>query len=669
MKVVVVGATGNVGTSVVEALGASSEVEEIVGLARRRPAWSPPKTRWVEADVVGSDLTETFEGADAVVHLAWAIQPSHDAQTLERINIDGSRRVFEAVAEAGVGRLVHASSIGAYSAGPKDRPVDESWPVDGTPSSFYSRHKAAVEKMLDRFESENPGIAVVRLRPGLIFRGEAANEIRRLFIGPFLPNFLIKPGLIPVLPRLADLRVQAVHSADVGQAYLLGVLADVSGAFNIAAEPPLDSERLAALLGAARTFPVPTGLVRGLAAASWRLRLQPTSPGWLDMAMNVPLMDTGRARRVLGWSPDHTALEAVEELLEGMREGDGHRTPPLEGDSVSGRIDEVRTGVGGRQQVRDRETQLLKYLTDVHSIEEQALVQMRAAPKIAGDPRLSEIFEDHLAETEIQERRVRERIEGLGSDLSRLKDLAGSAGGRGMVLFARSQPDTPGKLVAHAYSYEHMEAAAYELLRHLAERAGDEATAQMAEEIAAEERRMGERLAECFDVAVGASLAGVAPGDLPGQLAAYLRDAHAIEQQAVEVLEAAVGQADDEQLARVLRGHLEETRGHLERIEATLASRGSGSSALKDGALKLGGLNLGAFFGAQPDTTTKLAGFVYAFEHLEIAAHELLKRVAERVGDEEAARVAEEILVEERGAARAIEATWERPGVPLGVAE
>ena len=101
MKVIVTGATGNVGTSTVEALSESPEIDEIVGLARREPTWTPPKTSWVEANVLTADLAEIFEGADAVIHLAWAIQPSRDAVTLERINVEGSRRVFEAVAAAG----------------------------------------------------------------------------------------------------------------------------------------------------------------------------------------------------------------------------------------------------------------------------------------------------------------------------------------------------------------------------------------------------------------------------------------------------------------------------------------------------------------------------------------------------------------------------------------
>jgi UDP-glucose 4-epimerase len=667
MKVVVTGATGNVGTCVVQALGEAAEIDEIVGLARRRPKWSPQKTSWVEADVVDSDLAEIFAGADTVIHLAWAIQPSHDAGTLARINIEGSRRVFDAAAKAAVGRLVYASSVGAYSKGPKESRVDESWPVDGTPSSFYARHKAAVEKMLDRVEAESPDTAVVRLRPALIFRGDAATEIRRLFIGPFLPNVLVDRRLTPVLPSIKGLVFQAVHSADVGQAYLRAVLTDATGAFNIAAEPPLDGEKLAELLDA-RSVSVPARVVRRLADLSWRLHLQPTPPGWLDMALNMPLMSTDRAREELGWEPRHSATEAVEDLLEGLREGEDFPTPPLESSGLRGRVEELRTGVGGRQWARDRDEQLVKYLTDVHSIEEQALVQMRAAPKIAGDERLAAIFARHLVETETQERRVRERLEELGGDTSTIKDLAGRGGGEAMVLFARSQPDTPGKLTAHAYSYEHMEIAAYELLRRLAERTGDTRTARMAEEIAAEERQMAERLEECFDAVVDASLQGVAADELATQLEAYLRDAHAIEEQAVRVLRSAVKLAGDEDLAVALSRHLDETRGHLQRLERLLEARGSAPSAAKDAALRLGGVNLSAFFGAQPDATTKLAGFAFAFEHLEIAAYELLKRMAERAGDAEAAYVAEEILAQERAAAQAIAASWDRPGISLGVA-
>jgi UDP-glucose 4-epimerase len=346
MRVVVVGATGNVGTSVLRSLISDSRVDSILGLARRRPALDLPKVEWAEADVRSADLTTLFQGAGAVVHLAWLIQPSRDESKTESVNVVGSERVFGAVADARVPRLVYASSVGAYSPGPKDELVDESHPTDGVPTSFYSRHKAAVERILDRFEASTPSVSVARLRPGLIFKADAASEIRRLFAGPFLPNALITRSLIPIVPAVKGLRFQAVHSLDVGDAYRRAVFSDAKGAFNIAADPVLDPDRIGTLL-AARPVKVPRGLLRAFTSASWHLRLQPTPPGWLDLALQVPLMSSERARRELDWEPRRSADEALLDLLDGLRHGRGLSTPPL--DPRAGgplRSGELATGVG-----------------------------------------------------------------------------------------------------------------------------------------------------------------------------------------------------------------------------------------------------------------------------------------------------------------------------------
>jgi len=348
MRVVVVGATGNVGTSVLRSLADEPQVEEIVGLARRRPSMAWPKTSWVQADIARDDLHPHFAGADAVVHLAWLIQPARDMTTLRATNVEGSARVFHAAGAAGVGTLVYASSVGAYSPGPKDHRVDESWPTDGVETSFYSRHKAEVERMLDRFEHEFPGVRVVRLRPGLVFKREAAAEIRRYFAGPLLPGPLMREPLIPVIPDVPGLRFQAVHSYDAGNAYRLALVRDVRGAFNVAAEPILDPDQIADLFGA-RKVPVPAAALRASADATWRMRLQPSPVGWVDMALSVPLMDTTRARVELGWEPHRTSGDALLDLLHGIRDGSGGDTPPLDpGAGGPLRVREILTGVGGR---------------------------------------------------------------------------------------------------------------------------------------------------------------------------------------------------------------------------------------------------------------------------------------------------------------------------------
>jgi ferritin-like metal-binding protein YciE len=305
----------------------------------------------------------------------------------------------------------------------------------------------------------------------------------------------------------------------------------------------------------------------------------------------------------------------------------------------------------------DPQTQLVKYLTDVHSIEEQAAVQMRRAPDMVDGP-LSDAFGRHLGETESQEERVRARLEAHEASPSKLKDVAGPAGGFGMVLFARSQPDTPGKLAMHAFSYEHMEVAAYELLGIAAREAGDEATAAMAAAIADEEREMAGRIAAHWDDAVEQGLAQVEPDDLGDTLNTYLADVHALEGQSKKLLEKGREMDVPEALRAAFDHHLSETEGHLEKIERRLDDRGATPSALKDAALRLGALNWGVFFAAQPDTPAKLAGFSYAVENLEVAAYELLLRVARRAGDEETVAMAESILAEEKVAAKSVADQW-----------
>jgi UDP-glucose 4-epimerase len=346
VKVVVVGATGNVGSAVVRALTADDRVSEIVGIARRRPDWGPPKTTFVAADVATDELVPLLLGADAVVHLAWLFHPTHRPTVTWQANAVGSARVFAAASTAGVGVVVYASSVGAYSPGPGRR-VDESWPTHSVPTAAYGREKAYVERLLDAFEARHPDTRVVRLRPAFIFQRQAASEQRRIFAGPLLPGSLLRPGRLPLVPWPAGLRFQALHASDVAEAYRLAVVGDARGAYNVAAEPVIDAAAIGEVLRS-RVVPVPSPLARVGLTAAWLLHLVPAEPTLLDLALQLPLLDTTRIRTELGWSPTVSSLDALREVLEGTAEGAGGQTPPLVRDSPAGRLHEGATGVGER---------------------------------------------------------------------------------------------------------------------------------------------------------------------------------------------------------------------------------------------------------------------------------------------------------------------------------
>jgi UDP-glucose 4-epimerase len=335
MRIVVTGASGNMGTALLRRLAGVPEIADVVGVARRLPPEASPYDRvsWVSCDVgdpaAVERLTETFRGADAVVHLAWQIQPSQQPATLHRSNVRGSKHVIDAVVAAGVPTLVVASSVGAYDPGPKDRFVDESWPTGGVPGSLYSVQKGLVERLLDDLERARPQLRVVRMRPGLIFQHDAGAQIARYFLGPFVPVSLLSRRRVPVLPLPKRFRVQCVHAADAAEAYTRAVLSpEARGAFNLAVSPVLDPASMAELLHGTAVA-VPQWLLTLAAGATWLTRLQPTDPGWLWLARSAPLMDSTRARVELGWYPQYDALTALTDLVDGMAAGAGTGSPAL----------------------------------------------------------------------------------------------------------------------------------------------------------------------------------------------------------------------------------------------------------------------------------------------------------------------------------------------------
>jgi ferritin-like metal-binding protein YciE len=143
----------------------------------------------------------------------------------------------------------------------------------------------------------------------------------------------------------------------------------------------------------------------------------------------------------------------------------------------------------------DIREQLVKYLTDVHSLEHNAIEMLRTGADHAGDERLKQVFRAHLAETEEHERLTRRRLEESGESPSALKDITQKGGALISGAMAKAAPDTTGKLAIQAFAFEHMEIASYRMLRVVAQVAGDHETAQMAERILAQEQAAAEKLA------------------------------------------------------------------------------------------------------------------------------------------------------------------------------
>jgi UDP-glucose 4-epimerase len=339
MRIVIIGASGNAGTALLRRLHRDG-THDLVGVVRRVPRGAEaPYTgvAWHSCDIgahqAAERLAAIFAGADAVVHLGWQIQPSHDQRRLHRTNVLGSRAVLDATIRAAVPALVVASSVGVYAPGPKDRLVGEDWAHTGVRGSSYSLHKAVVEAMLDRAETEHPALRIVRLRPGLIFQRAAGTEIGRYFLGPFAPTGLLRFGRVPLVPEGPALRLQAVHADDVADAYARAVASDVRGAFNIAADPVLTPE-LAAALFHGRTVPVPGAVLRAAAAVTWRLRLQPVDSGWVRLALSAPLMSSERAATELGWRPQVDAATALRELVDGLATHAHAASPPMSGGAM-----------------------------------------------------------------------------------------------------------------------------------------------------------------------------------------------------------------------------------------------------------------------------------------------------------------------------------------------
>lgn len=327
LTVAVTGPTGTFGFGLVPILQADERIRRIVGIARR--PFDPAEHGWTKMEYRRGDvrdpaaLEEAFAGADVVVHLAFMITGNAPRDTIRAINVDGTLNAFRAAAAAGAQRFVYASSVAAYGFH-ADNPhgMTEEWPTRPADRLFYAQEKAEIEELLEREAAEHPDMALYVLRPPIVL-GPHAIGAKDVLPGPLAPVGRRLAGLmgrvpVPLPAPVPPLPVQFIHEDDVGQAFLLCIVAaGPPGAYNIAGDGVLTGVEVAREAGLT-PIPIPGAPVQAAARAIAALPTPPGAPPvaeWSESISRPAIMDTSKAKRELGWKPRYTALEALRDTL------------------------------------------------------------------------------------------------------------------------------------------------------------------------------------------------------------------------------------------------------------------------------------------------------------------------------------------------------------------
>jgi nucleoside-diphosphate-sugar epimerase len=329
LTVAVTGPTGEIGKPFIRALERQKDVTRVIGMARRpfdpkAHHWS--KTEYRQGDVLDRASVDALcDEADVVVHLAFIIVAGSDES--RKINLEGSRNVFEAAVGAKAKRLVYASSVAAYGFHEDNpQPLTEDVPARGTESHPYSADKAAVEDLLSEIVEGSETDAYV-FRPCIVAGPEAPlliNSIPYVQLSERLPGairalFDQVPILKPVLPD-PGVPFQLVHHDDVALALRAAVLGrGAPGVYNLAGKGEVTMRNLADALGY-YTVPVPELALDATAEIVSRLPFLPDEASWIEAARIPVLMDTTKARSELKWRPQHDALGTLQATVEAHRE-------------------------------------------------------------------------------------------------------------------------------------------------------------------------------------------------------------------------------------------------------------------------------------------------------------------------------------------------------------
>ena len=305
-KIAITGASGYIGQMLVERLAKAPGIK-ILALDLVKPGRLPPGVEFAPCDVRDPAITRRFQGCDVVVHLAFIVAAIHDREAIYDINTRGSRNVLNACEEAGVGKLVVASSVAAYGRQPRDnRRITEDTPRRGDSASYYLHTKRLLEEDLDLFEKRNPKIVLTRIRPSILLGKNNRNFVHELARFPRVPK--VREGLyLPV-----------VHEEDVIDAFELAVMKDAPGPFIISLPEPTSMEDMARALDK-DTISMSRAQLLFLSRLGFKLHLTLFSPDWIVSGDTQWRFDISRAKNVLGWEPKHDLPSTIQEMADTIR--------------------------------------------------------------------------------------------------------------------------------------------------------------------------------------------------------------------------------------------------------------------------------------------------------------------------------------------------------------
>jgi UDP-glucose 4-epimerase len=307
MRYVITGGAGYIGSRLVDLLSRREDTEQIV-ICDLAPPRGPylPKTEFERVDVRdGASVRAVLERVrpDALVHLAFILNPSHDEGFMYDVDVNGTHNVLEAASAAGTGQVLVTSSSTAYGAfADNPVPLTEEHPVRGVPVFSYARDKTESDRIVQLWGERHPDRVATIVRPCIVFGPSVDNYLVRLWTKA--PFAIDADGML-------DNDIQFVHEDDVVEAISQLLLGRHGGAFNVCGDGLMTMRECAATIGSP-VRKLPLRAYRALARTMWRLHASEAPPGQIEFGLHPWLVSADKLKRTTGWKPRHTTRETFE---------------------------------------------------------------------------------------------------------------------------------------------------------------------------------------------------------------------------------------------------------------------------------------------------------------------------------------------------------------------